>query len=103
MTTKKKPVCDTCNDSHVMMRGDYGPVPCTRSLSAPEPAPTDGEGHAIWDLVIADMRERDAFGREKYGKPLRAGDGRRTLRDAYQEALDLTVYLRRAIYESEGK
>lgn len=73
------------------------------SLSSPEPAPTDGEGPAIWSLVVADMKERDAFGREKYGKPLRAADGRKTLRDAYQEALDLAVYLRKAIYESEGR
>lgn len=73
------------------------------SLSSPEPAPTDGEGPPIWDLVVADMKERDAFGREKYGRPLRAADGRKTLRDAYQEALDLAVYLRKAIYESEGR
>ncbi len=44
-------------------------------------------------LVIADMRERDRIGRERYGLPLTAGNGRNHLVDAYQEALDLAVYL----------
>lgn len=56
----------------------------------------------VWPLVLADIAERDAFGRAKYGVPLRANDGRDTLVDAYQEALDLVVYLRKAI-EERGK
>lgn len=43
--------------------------------------------------VLADMRERDAWGRALYGVPLRRGDGRDHLVDAYAEALDLCVYL----------
>jgi hypothetical protein len=70
----------------------YGPV-------APQPAPLPTDGPAIWDLVIADMRERDRLGREKYGRPLQAHNGRDALVDAYQEALDLCVYLRQAIEE----
>jgi len=58
---------------------------------------------AIWDLVIEDMRERDRVGTERYGKPLLAHDGRDTLRDAYEEALDLAVYLRKAMRERDGK
>lgn len=65
----------------------------------PEPAPKEGNGHAIWDLVIADMKERDAMGERKYGRRLRARDGRDHLVDAYQEALDLAVYLRQEIEE----
>ena len=63
----------------------------------PPPAPTSGP--AIWDLVIADMRERDAAGLARYGTRLQAGNGRDALVDAYQEALDLAVYLRQAIEE----
>jgi hypothetical protein len=55
----------------------------------------------VWDLVIADMRERDASGLAKYGTRLQPGNGRDALVDAYQEALDLCVYLRQAIAERE--
>ena len=43
--------------------------------------------------VIDDMRARDAMGRARYGVPLTADNGRDHLVDAYQEALDLLVYL----------
>jgi len=45
------------------------------------------------------MAERNALGTEKYGCPLQAHNGRAALVDAYQEALDLCVYLRQAIEE----
>ncbi len=67
-----------------------------------QPDPTPVEGPDIWDLVIADMRGRHAEGIRRYGVPLRAGNGRDALVDAYQEALDLCVYLRQAIAEREG-
>jgi len=47
----------------------------------------------IVDLVLADMDERERVGRERYGTPLTAGNGRDHLIDAYQEALDFAVYL----------
>jgi hypothetical protein len=56
----------------------------------------------IWELVIEDMQDRDRMGREKYGTPLQAHNGRRPLVDAYQEVLDLAVYLRQAIEEREN-
>jgi len=57
----------------------------------------------MWDLVMEDMRQRDEMGREKYGTRLQPNNGRDPLVDAYQEALDLCVYLRQAIYESRGE
>lgn len=75
----------------------------TKSLdpNRPEPAPVHDEntGRAIWPLVIEDMGRRDADGIVKYGKALRAFDGRKSLVDAYQEALDLAVYIRKEIEE----
>lgn len=65
----------------------------------PEPAPTHTEGVAIWDLVVADMNERNAMGVAKYGTPLQAHNGRKPLIDAYQEVLDLAVYLRQEVAE----
>jgi hypothetical protein len=67
-----------------------------------QPPPRQSDGAAIWPLVVADMHERDRIGRERYGTPLRAGNGRDALVDAYQEALDLCVYLRQAIEERKN-
>jgi hypothetical protein len=52
---------------------------------------------------MADIRERDAFGVKKYGQRLTPGDGRDGLVDIYQELLDAVVYIRKAIYERDGK
>lgn len=76
-----------------------------RAVAAPpspvvdQPPPAPSRGPAIWDLVVDDMIARDHVGRARYGTPLRAGNGRDALVDAYQEALDLVVYLRQAIEE----
>ena len=68
-------------------------------INDPEPAPNPNGSTAIWDLVIADMQDRDNVGLLKYGTRLQAGNGRKPLVDAYQEALDLVVYLRQEIEE----
>lgn len=56
----------------------------------------------IWDLVIEDMLARERLGMERYLKPLVANNGRDGLRDAYEEALDLAVYLRQVIAERDS-
>lgn len=66
-----------------------------------QPPPKANNSRPIWELVVEDMKERDRVGRERYGTPLQAGNGRDALVDAYQEALDLVVYLRQAIAERE--
>lgn len=58
------------------------------------PVTTDGSGPAVWDLVIEDMRQRNADGTAKYGTPLRTFNGRDPLTDLYQELLDAVVYCR---------
>ena len=65
---------------------------------------TEASGAAVWDLVLADPRvpewlrsiivERDALGVSRYGQRLRVHNGRDALLDAFQEALDLWVYLK---------
>lgn len=60
--------------------------------------PKDSYGD-MWLLVVQDMEERRKHGIEKYGKPVQPFNGRDPLIDAYQEALDLCVYLRQAIEE----
>ena len=66
--------------------------------STPEQSPTPGKVD-ISPLVIADIQARRDFGIKKYGTPLQSHNGRDPLVDAYQEALDLCVYLRQAIEE----
>lgn len=72
-------------------------------LYDPQPLPTPNAHPASWSLVIADMAQRDVFGAGKYNTRLQPHNGRDTLTDAYQEALDLAVYLRTAIFERDGK
>jgi len=90
-----------------------------------QPAPVPNDKPAVWELVMADvtdsirgldtsdgrhrlatqvltdMAERHAVGTKRYGTPLQAFNGRNVLQDAYEEALDLCVYLRQAL--AEGK
>jgi hypothetical protein len=66
-----------------------------------QPPPRPSDRRPIWELVVEDMQERDRVGRQRYGTPLQAHNGRDALVDAYQEALDLAVYLRQAIEERE--
>jgi hypothetical protein len=61
--------------------------------------PIDNGGPDVWLLVINDMMQRRVHGIEKYGAPVRPNNGRDQLIDAFQEALDLVVYLRAAIEE----
>jgi NTP pyrophosphatase (non-canonical NTP hydrolase) len=68
-----------------------------------EPDPIANNQPAVWGLVVEDMQARDVMGREKYGTPLQPFNGRDALWDAYQEVLDLSVYLRQAIFEKEAK
>lgn len=70
---------------------------------SPQPDPKPNARPAVWDLVIAEMQARDAQGRERYGTPLQPFNGRDPLVDAYQECLDMAVYIRQAIYERDGK
>lgn len=69
------------------------------SANTPEPAPLLNDLPPVWPLVVEDMVGRDKMGREKYGRPLQPLNGRDQLVDAYQEVLDLAVYLRAEIEE----
>jgi hypothetical protein len=62
-----------------------------------QPKPTEGRGPEIVDIVKKNLDERREKGIQTYGVPLRAGNGRDALWDAYEEALDLCCYLRAEI------
>ncbi len=66
-------------------------------MSQPKPIPN---GHtSSWALVVTDMVNRNEMGIKKYGTPLQPFNGRNSLQDAYEEVLDLAVYLRNLIEE----
>lgn len=65
--------------------------------------PVKNDGPCIQDMVIADIEQRKAIGLQRYGTLLQPFNGRDSLRDAYEEALDLCQYLRQAIEERELK
>lgn len=63
----------------------------------------DPSSHSLWQEVIKDMEEREQMGLRKYGRYLTADSKEVGLREAYEEALDLCVYLKKALIEMEGK
>jgi hypothetical protein len=67
-----------------------------------QPAPIPNKRQGSWEIVVEDMKKRNEFGIAKYGTPLQAFNGRDALKDAYEEALDLCVYLRTAMEERDG-
>lgn len=82
-------------------------------------APKKNELAPVWEAVIADematgssfnqeyivpdMQKRNVKGIESYGTPLQPFNGRDALLDAYEEALDLVVYLKQADIEKPTK
>lgn len=57
----------------------------------------------ILPLVQTDLDARIAKGAEQYGERLTSHNGRDALWDAYEEALDLCMYLRQAIAERDSR
>ncbi len=72
------------------------------SINTHQPPPKKGTVE-VWPLVVEDMKERNRIFSKKYGTPLMTNNDRDSLVDAYQEALDLCVYLRQAIEERKNK
>jgi hypothetical protein len=84
--------CSRCHNTRLVPSPPGEPI-------QDQPPPVPNAGRPIWELVIDDMKARDQTGQQRYGTPLQAFNGRDPLIDAYQEALDLCVYLRQAIEE----
>lgn len=64
-----------------------------------QPAPTPNDLPSVQAAVRDDLLRREALGKAKYGTSLQPHNGRDALLDAYEEALDLAVYLKQAILE----
>lgn len=72
----------------------------TSDAAVIQPTPK-GEGQPIYEMVIDDIKERAEIGRETYGEPLKANNGRKPLVDMYQEMLDGVQYLKQHLVEQE--
>ena len=72
----------------------YGFAPATARQKQTAPG-----SEAVLPVVIGDLRMRAREGDKRYGHPLRTFNGRDSLIDAYQEAIDLVMYLRQHLME----
>lgn len=61
-----------------------------------------GRGVDVAELVKQDIEARIQHGAKLYGERLTTHNGRDALLDAYQEVLDLAVYLRQMMYERDN-
>lgn len=67
-----------------------------------QPLPTVRDGvEDVQTAVIRDIESRRELGIRRYGTALQPHNGRNALLDAYEEALDLAMYLKQALIESE--
>jgi len=87
------------SDSMRPSASDPADVEALEGVAEHQPQPVKNDRPAIQDLVIADITARKEVGLERYGTLLQAHNGRDALMDAYQEALDLAIYLRQVIEE----
>lgn len=57
----------------------------------------------VLDYVLADLKSRAEMGKQKYGHYLETNNGRNALQDAYEESLDMCMYLKQKLLEEGGK
>ena len=65
-----------------------------------QPDPTPGK-KPVLPYLLRDLIDRAQTTSQKYGTHLETDNGRQALVDAYQEALDLCMYLKQALMEME--
>ena len=74
----------------------------TKQREGDQVLPTVNDHPDIQSQVQADLEARRQVGISRYGTALQPFNGRDTLRDAYEEAMDLTVYLRSLLTMKEA-
>ena len=65
--------------------------------------PKKNSNPEVMELFLKDLKARYEEGVRRYGVPLQPFNGRDALQDAYEEAIDLCLYLRQAIYERDNE
>ena len=64
-----------------------------------QPLPTGNDRPVMHEVVIEELRKRLEVGIRRYGQPLQPFNGRDAAQDAFEEVLDLSVYLAQVRYE----
>lgn len=72
-----------------------------RNAAKEQPQPS-GDGKPVIQEVIQDILAREQKGIQTYGTTLKTNNGRDSLLDAYQEVLDLAIYLKQKIMEDDS-
>lgn len=67
-----------------------------------QPLPIVNDRESVQAAVIRDLEARTQLGIERYGTALQPHNGRDALRDAYEEAMDLTLYLKQSLIERDS-
>ena len=67
-----------------------------------QPSPKPGQEVVLFH-VLDDVKRRAETGKAQYGTYLETHNGRDALVDAYQEALDLCMYLKQVIMERDAE
>lgn len=67
-----------------------------------QPQPKPGQDVVLFH-VLDDFKRRAEMGKAQYGTYLKTQNGRDALVDAYQEALDLCMYLKQTIMERDAE
>lgn len=73
----------------------------TKQRPGDQPLPVVNDHPDIQAAVIADIEERRKVGISRYGTALQPNNGRDMLLDAYEEAMDLTIYLKGCLVERD--
>lgn len=84
---------------------DGNVTPVGRAKTEPEDQPlpiVHDDQPFIHDTVANEVLARGRLGERRYGTRLQPFNGRRALQDAYEECLDMAVYLRQQLSEREG-
>lgn len=101
-TRESEAMVDRLLQSTVEMPGTIAPPTRAGRAGDTQSLPEASDTPVMHALVQFDLQQRLQVGIERYGQPLQAYNGRNALRDAYEEVLDLAVYLRQAIWEQEN-
>ena len=79
--------------------GDLSAPPPSLDMNREQDDPKPGL-QSVTDCVISDLQARRIASIPKYGSELKTHNGRNPMLDAYQELLDLTLYIRQLLAES---
>lgn len=92
-----------CSDSAGCRRRAYRLFvkPPLKLRDGDQPLPIVNDSPSVQSMVIADIQEREKVGIKRYGTALQPFNGRSALRDAYEESIDLSLYLRQMLAEEE--